>query len=348
VLYSTSPYASAHLTAMAISYVARIPWVADFRDPWTDNPYRTIDIPSLRRLDRALESCVLSRADAIVCNTSTLQRTFCARSPAMATKCHTVANGIDFDLLGAVHSERPGSAGSFVFMHCGQFYGPRKPHALLGALRHLTIVAPDVARNVELVLVGPTRYQSESLAQLAGAFGVSDRVGVAGPQEHLRTLEYMQGSDALVLMGSAGAGSELQVPNKLYEYLGARRPILAALPPRSPAVDILRRSRAVMELCRPDDERDTADAMLRLIARASSPATDAWSGVAAFDRAKRAEELAAIFESIVRPRADRRRLLRSAAAAIDRPARRDSSAAPDRWSSPDRGRTAPASHPEVS
>ena len=42
VIYSTSPYASAHLAALILSRWARVPWVADFRDPWRGNPFQEV------------------------------------------------------------------------------------------------------------------------------------------------------------------------------------------------------------------------------------------------------------------------------------------------------------------
>ncbi len=335
ILYSTSPYMSAHLVALVLSHVTRIPWVADFRDPWVDNPYRDLGFRSLARLDRTLESCVLHRAKKIICNTDTLRECVTERLPNLAHKCTAIANGIDIDLLQSTRPTRRGSPGDFVFLHCGQFYGPRRPHPLLAAVRHIARTAPDVAGKLRVILLGPTHYQDEPIQQLIGNYGVERWFTVAPPASHQETLSYMLGSDALILIGAGGPGSHLQVPNKLFEYLGAKKPIVAAVPAGSPAVDLLQAARAETIVCDPQDDRAIANAIVHGVTGHWPVVDNPWSGLHMLDRSRRASELAEIFDRL----ADRRimsgpRIVRRATATIDRPGRRDWSAARDQSSFP--------------
>ena len=305
VIYSTSPYMSSHLIALILHRCTRIPWVADFRDPWVDNPFHQLGFPSLRAWDSSLEWMVLRGASRVVCNTPTMTETLCRRRPWVARKCATIMNGIDRDLMGGITPIRVASAKDFVLTHCGQFYGPRSPRVWFGALGRIRRESPALAAGVHLVLVGRESYQGRPLRDWADEAGVADRVHVVGPKCHGETLAYMAGSDALILSAPSGSGDDRQIPNKLFEYLGVQKPIVAAVPTSSPIAAVLREARAEAICCPPDDERAIADAVTDLMLRPRRATPEAWSGVGRFDRAHRAEELERLFRQVARVRRTR-------------------------------------------
>ena len=139
----------------------------------------------------------------------------------------------------------------------------------------------------------PHAYASSR--ETAAAAGVADRVRILGVKTHRETLSYMAGSDALILAGSTGIGSELQVPNKLFESLAMRKPIIAALSQGNPGISILKQARAVAHVCPPRDEVGIATAVEKFAAGLYPEVEDPWTGVEQFERSHRAEELAAVF-----------------------------------------------------
>ncbi|MBU0718331.1 MAG: glycosyltransferase, partial [Planctomycetes bacterium] len=228
-------------------------------------------------------------------------------------------------------------ADEFVLTHCGQFYGPRSPRMWFEALKLARDGSPEVAGRIHLQLLGPERYDGRPLTTMAAEAGVADQVHVLGPKSHQDTLSFMAGSDALILAGSAGKGAELQVPNKLFEYLAARKPIIAAVRNSSPVVDILAEACAEAVVCEPEDASSLANALVQLAARqqvsadsvvAGCPISlrptlsreeggetssgafgescetgDPWSGVGRFDRRCRGAELERIFRRVSQPNA---------------------------------------------
>jgi len=63
-IISSSPYMTSHLVASRVAKKYNIPWVADFRDTWSNNP--AYPFSNLRRvLDKYLEKRIISRADLI-------------------------------------------------------------------------------------------------------------------------------------------------------------------------------------------------------------------------------------------------------------------------------------------
>ena len=301
VIYSTSPYMSAHLIALRLSRRAKIPWVADFRDPWGGNPFRDLGFKCIRRWDHWLERLVLKNATQVVVNTPTMLEHLRQRFPFLDDKSSVILNGFDGDLLAEIEPIRIGSHDDFVLTHCGQFYGPRSPVVWFEACRRAFAQSPSLANRLHVTLLGPSSYDGRPLAELAKEAGIGDQVHVLGPKSHRETLAYMAGSDALMLAGSSGPGGELQVPNKLYEYLAMRRPIIAAVPASSPVVDILDQAHAEALVCAPDDSAALADAIVHLAAQRHVDVVAPWSGVARFDRTHRAKELAEVFRNASRP-----------------------------------------------
>jgi hypothetical protein len=88
------------------------------------------------------------------------------------------------------------------------------------------------------------------------------------------------------------------VPNKLFEYLGLRKPMVVAIDAQSPAHDILKRAKARASFCLPGDPETTARAILEIILNPTDPAAD-WSGLGEFDRTHRSAELRDVFEGLL-------------------------------------------------
>lgn len=306
VLYSTSPYVSAHLIAMIVSVRTRIPWVADFRDPWRGNPFRKLGSRSLDAWDALFEYAVLRTARHVICNTPTMRSALVARRAFVGRKCSVILNGFDPRRTpNEPVSSFDTPPDETVLLHCGQFYGPRRPHVWFDALRRAIETDPRGTHGVTLELLGPPNYHGEPLTEIARKCGVAQRVRVVGPRPHGEVLERLKRAHVLLLAGAEGTGLELQVPNKLFEYLAARRPVIANFPKRSPVLDILRDSDARAVICGTSHVSGLAWAMLRLVGAGVGDAPagveelcGTWKRVERYARAPRARELAEIFSRL--------------------------------------------------
>ncbi len=318
LIYSTSPYASAHLIAMKLKRQSGLPWVADFRDPWCGNPYAKNPVRFHQHIEERMERAVLKRADRIIVNTPTAREKLCKRYPNVENKCVTILNGFDLEIIDLATPYRSVSPETFSLVHCGQFYGPRSPIFLFRALKVLMLHSPQLATRFKLTLVGNENYDGKSLGTLAKEFGVDSLVEVVGAKSHSDAIRYMAGSDALTLVGSVGANADLQIPNKLFEYIAMRKPIMACLPNRHPAIEILRRSRIKFTSCRPNDVANMAMAIRNLIVAAPMHDTNTAMAVSQYDRKHRAKELADVFNQLVDDRKPANgRILHQASANVD-------------------------------
>ena len=296
VIYTTSPYASAHLIGLILSRRMRLPWVADFRDPWRGNPFHYISSPAIDRWDGWLERRVVRWADELICVTPTMTEQLVRRYPFVASKCSTIMNGFDSKRITNIEPHRVAPKDHFVLTHAGQFYGSRDPGVWFDAIGRLIDKRKELAGRIHLQLIGADSFAGRSLQSLAKDAGVAGCVRILGTLDHRATLGYLAGSDALILAGTSGAGSELQVPNKLFEYLAMRKPIVATCSQRNPVAGILKQAKAHAVVCSPSDVSALADAIEGLATDQDQPCADAWSGVHRFDRAERAAELAEVFD----------------------------------------------------
>jgi glycosyltransferase involved in cell wall biosynthesis len=298
-VYSTSPFASAHLIALLAAGTRRRPWVADFRDPWVENPFRDLRYASLKAWDAWLERRVLRRASRIVCNTPAARQRLARRLPWTAGKTVTLPNGYDSDLVGASRPIRDFDSDCFVMIHAGNFYGPRSPVPFFRGLREAVECCPEVVRRARVVLAGEPTYHGQSIERMAAAAGVADRVHVLGVRPHAEVLARLRGADASIAIGPAGTAGELQVPNKLYESLAVRRPILALATPHSAMASVLTDAVADHLLCDSSDARAIAFAIARMVREGGGFVSRPWSGVDRYDRRHAADGLACLLDDLV-------------------------------------------------
>lgn len=294
MILSTAPPVSAHALAARLASNAGLPWVADFRDLWTDNPGYVA--PAWRkRIDQRTEAAWLRQVAGVVTVTPSWQARFEAR---LRGRCPVafIPNGYDeadFTALGATPARVDAD---FRLLHTGSFYGPRSPASLLEGLARFLAREPQLAQSLRLRLVG----------QIGGRFAEAltrfeqQHAGVVECQPfvpHHQALAEMRAADALLLLvGAGGAKADGAVtagwlPGKIFEYLRAARPILLLGDPQGDAAQLLRRhgSGWVADETRPEQ---IAQALEQMMA-APRAATTAPASVAQFERRALAGELAA-------------------------------------------------------
>jgi glycosyltransferase involved in cell wall biosynthesis len=251
---STSGPASAHLVAREIRERCGIPWVADFRDEWTTNPYLRYPTAWHRRLNRRLERAVLTEADRVVCvSTPWLQNLRALVPDEPESKFVTLPNGYDAEHF----PERPaGRPERFRIVYTGTFYGHRSPRVFLEAVRRILAEGRVPPEDLEVELVGHT-------AGVEGLAGLSDdNVRVVEQQTHRDAVRRLRDAAVLLLVipPEGGAGNHT---GKLFNYLAAGRPLLALAPEPNVAADLIRESRSGL-VAPPDDAVAVAEAVVEL------------------------------------------------------------------------------------
>jgi glycosyltransferase involved in cell wall biosynthesis len=294
VLISTAPPQSVQLAALLVRARTGVPWIAEFRDPWTDNPSKPAFVRSdwSDAAERWLERLAFRRAHAIITVTDAYARIVKSRLPAdLATKVNVVRNGID-----VLDPPVPLAHGVRTIVYVGSLYADRDPRPFFRSIARLRKrdLLPDPLR---IELIGDCRWlMGESMEAAVRDLGLADLVHFVDPLPHDECMRRIRQADLLLLIAQ---GQPLQVPNKLYEYLGVRRPILAFVDEHGETAAMLREvgGHAIIRPNETDEAVD--DAVLAALSRAGPTATAGaeaqlvqWTSAAQFER------LTEILESI--------------------------------------------------
>jgi glycosyltransferase involved in cell wall biosynthesis len=152
-------------------------------------------------------------------------------------------------------------------VHSGAFLGQRSPRPLLDALRRLLERRGDLRGRVLVRFVGDLRPSDRGWA---ATLGIDDAWEETGFLPHRDSIAAQRAADVLVLLIPHNKGRGDQVlSGKVFEYLAARRPILAAVPPTGIAADLILRLGAG-EVVDPDDVPALEAALERLSDRWNS------------------------------------------------------------------------------
>ncbi len=224
ILVTGGPH-SAFLVAWVLSRLSGVPYVVDMRDPWSFPSYRG-PLPAWRLwLERRMERAMLAgSAAAVFVYPPELES---AAWPDLAQKFRLIRNGFDaMDFEGV----EPQTFDRFSIVHAGTFpHGYRSASTLLDPLAALLASRPDLRQRVQVIFVGPPPPGIDEL-------GFGDVVQCVGYQPHRTSISYLLGADLLALIG----GDTLsEVSGKVYEYLAARKPILALVHPEGNAARLL-------------------------------------------------------------------------------------------------------------
>jgi hypothetical protein len=216
VLSSSSPV-TAHFIARAVSQELAIPWIAEFRDLWSQN-HNTPFGPFMRWYTRRLEMTTLKNANAIV-TVSPLWAKDLSKLHGKRVDCLT--NGFD----PQYYSPCPKLPGKFVITYTGQIYwGKQNPSLVLEAISSLVSEGSIKRESIELRFFGPKDKRLDVLVENFELTGIVRQFGVVPREESIaRQCE----SGAVLLLAWDDPTQPGWVPLKLVEYLGCCNPILA-------------------------------------------------------------------------------------------------------------------------
>ncbi len=264
IVLTTSPPSSVHLIGAAVKRVTGARWVADLRDSLVAHPHRRAERLAVRAKEQGehvVARLVARSADAIVAVSEGIAAE--AQGFGPAGRVVTIGNGCDFDDFAGLEYRPSGER--FRITHTGSFFGRRDPRPFLTAL------AQSKGRDVVARFVGDFRAADREWAE---ALGLGDRLELHPYVPRRRALELQRDSEALLLLiPEAGGRGKGVLSGKVFEYLAAERPILAAVPPDGAAAQLIRETGAGL-VAAPDDVDALREALAELESRWRAGALD--------------------------------------------------------------------------
>jgi glycosyltransferase involved in cell wall biosynthesis len=235
VLLSSSPPATVHLIAHRLARASGLPWVADYRDPWT----RIFHYTAVQRTawaagrDRRLERRTVAAADVrVTINPIVAEQLAGDEAPGWF---RLVPNGYDEDDF----PDDPGLTPyeHFTVCYAGNLTTQQNPARLWPALASLAATDRTFAGNFRFVHLGVMEPAIRRAIEEAGLLGSCD---LRGYVPHAEAINAMRRSHVLLLVIPDAPGNEAIVTGKIFEYLAAGNFVLGVGPLQGAAAQILR------------------------------------------------------------------------------------------------------------
>ena len=232
-IYSTAPPYSSHLAGVVLKKLLKRPLVTDFRDAWTSYTWTKYPVRALHKLDHRLEELVIKNADLVTAVNSRIIDDLRDLHPRIdGSKFHLVSHGYDPEDFSADTKPDPEY---FTIAYTGTFIQNRSPRILFEALSLLRREDPAGLEKVRMVFAGSHR---ESDLALAKEFGLEPLVRFTGYLTHRQSIGILTEADLLWLVMGPEETANVS-PGKLFEYLGAKIPIAASIPPLGAAARVI-------------------------------------------------------------------------------------------------------------
>lgn len=238
VLATGSPFSS-FIVARRVARKLGVPYVLDYRDPWTLNTLRSRPWPTpVRRLEQAI-----LRDAALTLMVSPSQAAAQARAFGMVKPPLVITNGYDPEQLAGITAR---SFDHFALVYAGEFYtGQREIDPVLLALKRVREMEPATCLPIRLHYYGASAGQVQAKSR---HYGVEDLVECHGRVSREEALAAIKGSHiTVVIAGIADTASQIErgiVTGKLFEPLGLGVRILLIAPEGNDAVPMVEDSGA--------------------------------------------------------------------------------------------------------
>lgn len=220
-IITTGPPHSMHLIGLALKRKLGLTWIADFRDPWTTIHYhKSLQLSdSSEKKHKQLEAEVLQNADRVVVTSPNTKLEF---QSITKQPIDIITNGYDTN-----HLIEPKLDTNFSLVHIGSLLSGRNPEILWKVLSDLCVESEKFAQDFKLKLIGAV--SNEVIVSLKN-HQLADKTEVVGYVSHEEALQFQHNAQLLLLIEMNLAETRSIIPGKLFEYLLAKRPIIALGP----------------------------------------------------------------------------------------------------------------------
>ena len=234
VIITSGPPHSLHLIGMKLKSKLNIPWISDFRDPWINIDYfhrLPLSNRSLKKHEQ-LEASVVKNSDHVIVVGNTMKQEFLTFNPNV----HVISNGFDT----VENREEVTGNDQFTITHVGMMNADRNPKLLWQVLKRLSEKNADFKNSLKIQLIGKV---ADEIKEELTVF--EDRqIEMIDYLNHTEVYKHQRVSQVLLLSINNVPNAKGIITGKIFEYLQAKRPILAIGPEDGDAADILNTTKA--------------------------------------------------------------------------------------------------------
>jgi glycosyltransferase involved in cell wall biosynthesis len=229
-IITSGPPHSLHLIGLELKKELDIKWISDFRDPWTEIDYFE-QLPLTRKsiqIHQKLEKEVVGKSDAVLVIGKTMKEKF----NKLSNNIHVLTNGFDDDII----SYKLEQDKKFTITHVGLMNADRNPISLWKAISEICKENIDFAKEYQIQFVGKIALEVLDSLEKHQIKNVVD----VGYVSHQEVITYQQKAQVLFLPVNNVKSAKGIITGKIFEYLQAKRPILAIGPINGDLAEIIK------------------------------------------------------------------------------------------------------------
>ena len=223
-IVSTGPPHSMHRIALHLHSKTGTPWLADFRDPWTNiDFYKELQLTSFaNKIHHRMELEVLTEATRVTVIGPYMSTDF---KRLLDRSYRVITNGFDPDDTGLPVSVQP--EGKFSIAHIGTMAASRNPVSLWKALQQLSVELPGFKEDLEIRLAGNIDIVILENISTSGLEGCLNKIDYL---PHDEVINLQKNTSVLLLQINNTPNARMILPGKFFEYMASGRPILCIGP----------------------------------------------------------------------------------------------------------------------
>lgn len=230
-MVTTGPPHSMHLIGLALKKSTHLPWIADFRDPWTEINYHDQLYLSkfAQKSHQTLESNVLQLVDTLL---STSEATKKLLAKKTKKPIFTITNGFD-DINQVTYKKDQ----IFSLSHIGSLLSNRNPQVLWEVLAEIISENETFKNTFQLNLIGKV---SQEIIETLRKFDLESFCQLTTYVSHQEALKLQKQAQVLLFIEENSLAGSYIIGGKLFEYIVADTPIIAIGPAHSDVQQILK------------------------------------------------------------------------------------------------------------
>jgi hypothetical protein len=230
VIFSSFSPSSSIRVGSKLKKTTGIPWVVEYRDLWTNNPYFKRSF-FLQRSHLITEKRLVKQADALITVSKPLRDDLYT---IHKKKTYVVYNGYDDmdDKLYENHDRK------LIILHTGSIYsGSRDPSPLFSAIKELKVEGYKDVDSIEVHFYGS--HSTQYAKNIVDEYCLTGNVFFFNSVPHCQIVGKQREADILLLLSGMDISEQGVLTAKIYEYMGRKKPILAIAYPHGAIHDIL-------------------------------------------------------------------------------------------------------------
>ena len=233
VVITTGPPHSMHLIGLELKKTLKVKWISDFRDPWTEIDYfhqLPLTKKSIKK-HHSLEQEVLKKADSVLVVGNTMKLNYNKFSNVVKT----ITNGFD----GEIVLTKTELDEKFTLTHIGLMNADRNPKILWEAISELISENNNFKKDFILKLIGKV---DATVTESISKYKLQNNLELINYVTHNEVVNFQKKSQVLLMLVNNVPSAKGIITGKIFEYLMAKRPILAIAPTKGDLAEIIKQT----------------------------------------------------------------------------------------------------------